>query len=115
MEAPLLQPLLPSAVVGALRAVCSLFGQALKPYSFEKDGRFCFHGCHPASAAATEVTWPLVFCFLQGLAPLDCSQAEVWAETTCDRSVSANLKTLLARRFVFGSGGTEGLKFRVPF
>ncbi|CAE7939607.1 NOV, partial [Symbiodinium sp. KB8] len=45
--------------------------EALKPYSFEKDGRFCFHGCHPASAAATEV----------------------WAETTCDRSVSANLKT----------------------
>eukprot|EP00439_Symbiodinium_sp_Y106_P022827 s258_g2.t2 len=45
--------------------------EALKPYSFEKDGRFCFHGCHPASAAA----------------------AEVWAETTCDKSVSANLKT----------------------
>ena len=29
----------------------ALFLQAIKLYSFEKDGRVCFHGCHPASLA----------------------------------------------------------------
>ena len=77
-------------------------GQALKPYSFEKDGRFCFHGCHPASAAAAEVTWPTDAQANGISARLSLATArkptEVWAETTCDKSVSANLKTFLVRR-----------------
>ncbi|CAE7198124.1 NOV [Symbiodinium natans] len=45
--------------------------EAIKLYSFEKDGRVCFHGCHPASLAF----------------------AAEWSETTCDKSVSLNLQT----------------------